>query len=253
MSASGGDCEPNKNATSGNTLVCISNVAIELVKPELYKMLGKHFTLRKARAATGLLRGLTLRFVKTAARTVDICARMVDKASTQDSKSMSEQVRELNFDAQAGSAALICCIRADVCDWDCICEVQADLHPSVQIMFYNDNIDFIRLLLRQIRAHENSIQATVDASCQQQPAASLDTESTARLIADCVADSSDAPSASAALQFDIVTALHGLGSVQHLAASDVDKLAERSTLSADAAVAVHRFIHAGDQHSHRFV
>ncbi len=243
-----------KSAAASSTPrpVCIANTRFETeesLKPFL-ALFEKHFSIRKAKATTGALRGATLRFVKTATRSFDVCARVIQLTESSEAKTpIQQQVRELNFDSQ-GAAKLICCVHAKVSNWQAIGDIQADLHPDVGLLCFKDASDFVRLILKQLRALQPDTQAAVKAACTARDGAAMDTERTAQLLADCTTDM-DGKGDTKALAFEITTALHGIGSVSQLAGVSAQAVCGRSAMTEKSAQRLVDFLHGSDRRSSR--
>ena len=208
-----------------------------------------HFTVRMARATSGLLRDASMRFVRNQLRPVDVCARILFAKPAAGTKPLSQQVREINFDSQS-STRMICCMRAQAADWALLSSIQADLHPDVAMLFYKDDADLVRLLLKQLKALQVDTQEAVERSCLQRPGAKMTTEDTAGLLADCIADM-DGSGEEQSLAFELTTALHGMGSVQQLVAADSDAAARASALSDRSVQRLASFLHGSDQKTSR--
>ena len=215
----------------------------------ILKLLQAHFTVRHAKATSGILRDASMRFVKGALRPVDVCARVLFPNPTVDEKPLSQQVREINFDSQNFNK-VICCLKAQAADWAALCSIQADLHPDVAMVFYKDETDLVRLLLKQLKALQIDTRAAVQSSCLLRPGAKMTTEGSAALLADCIADMDDKGN-EASLAFELTTALHSMGSVQQLVAADSDLASNSSALSDRSAHRLATFLHGSDQKTSR--
>jgi len=228
--------------------ICIANICMSEQESlqGVFNLLDSNFTLRKAKAATGVLRGASMRFVKTASRP-DVCARILNSNKPSRNGLLSQQVREINFDSQ-GSTKMICCMQASAADWPALCALQEELNPDVSMLFYKDDTDLIRLLLKQLRALQSDTQLAVKRSCAQRSAAQMATEQTAATLADCVADL-DGNGHEQSLAFELTTVLHGLGSVRQLALVDSLRASTASALSDRSAERLYAFVHGGDAKS----